>query len=58
MTSVNTSCQKCGRETSQQKAPAKHDLEGFWLDMDEQMLGGLVLSTRLFSLRNKGIIFE
>ncbi len=31
---------------------------GFWLDLDEQMLGGLVLSTRLLSLRNRGRIFE
>ncbi len=37
---------------------AKNDLEGFWLDLDEQMLGGLVLSTRLLSLRNRGTIFE
>ena len=56
--SVNTSCQKCGRETSQHKASAKHDLKGFWLDVDEQMLGGLVLSTRLLSLSNRGRIFE
>ncbi len=31
---------------------------GFWLDLDEQMFGGLVLSTRLLSLMNGGRIFE
>ena len=37
---------------------AKHDEENFWLDPDEQILGGLVLSIKLLSLRSGGRIFE